>query len=196
MAGRLLGAARGARALGGMVRGVAEVFTPNATRRLELGHDAFRIAHETHGAEFAHRREGLFDRFVNGLNRLPRPVLALGALGLFAYAMADPAAFTIRMRGLAEVPEPLWWLLGAVVSFYFGAREAHYLRAGSLRAPDPAPEPAAGSAPGPAGAAAAAIRPAPDGENPGLLAEAPNPALDAWRRSARAEGPPEHATAR
>jgi Holin of 3TMs, for gene-transfer release len=26
------------------------------------------------------------------------------------------------------VPEPLWWLLGAIVGFYFGAREAHYFR--------------------------------------------------------------------
>jgi len=26
------------------------------------------------------------------------------------------------MAGLALVPEPLWWLLGAIVSFYFGAR--------------------------------------------------------------------------
>ncbi|MGB1236212.1 MAG: 3TM-type holin, partial [Planktomarina sp.] len=27
-----------------------------------------------------------------------------------------------RMHGLTHVPEPLWWLLGAIVSFYFGAR--------------------------------------------------------------------------
>ena len=26
------------------------------------------------------------------------------------------------------MPEPLWWLLGAIVSFYFGARELHYFR--------------------------------------------------------------------
>ena len=26
------------------------------------------------------------------------------------------------MQGIALVPEPLWWLLGVVVSFYFGAR--------------------------------------------------------------------------
>ena len=32
------------------------------------------------------------------------------------------------MQGLALVPEPLWWLMGAIVSFYFGAREAHYFR--------------------------------------------------------------------
>ena len=28
----------------------------------------------------------------------------------------------IRTQGLALVPDPLWWLLGAIVSFYFGAR--------------------------------------------------------------------------
>ena len=26
------------------------------------------------------------------------------------------------MAGLSLVPEPLWWLLGAIDSFYFGAR--------------------------------------------------------------------------
>ena len=178
MVRRILGVASGAQALGGAVRDVAEVFTPNATRRMELGHEAFRIAHETHAAEFAHRREGLFDRFVNGLNRLPRPILALGALGLFAFAMADPAAFAVRMRGLAEVPEPLWWLLGAVVSFYFGAREAHYMRA--------SPRGAVGAPP----AATAIATPAPDGTRPGLLADAPNPALDAWRATVEAGGTP------
>jgi len=36
--------------------------------------------------------------------------------------MVDPVWFGERMAGLALVPEPLWWLLGAIVSFYFGAR--------------------------------------------------------------------------
>jgi len=107
---------------------VAEVFRANETRRMELGHDAYMSAHASHSAEFTYAREGWFDGFVNGLNRLPRPMLAIGTLGLFAYAMADPEGFALRMRGLAEVPEPLWWLLGAVVAFYFGAREAHHLR--------------------------------------------------------------------
>lgn len=72
---------------------------------------------------------GRFDRFVNGLNRLPRPMLALGAVGLFVYAMAAPEGFARRMIALGHVPDALWWLLGGVVSFYFGAREAHYFRA-------------------------------------------------------------------
>jgi len=41
---------------------------------------------------------------------------------------ADPISFAERMVGLELVPDPLWWLLGAIVSFYFGARELHYFR--------------------------------------------------------------------
>jgi hypothetical protein len=62
------------------------------------------------------------------------------------------------MQGLAYVPEPLWWLLGAVVSFYFGARELHHYRGRSIGAtldlPMPpqrqAPEARSPSGPGPA----------------------------------------------
>ncbi|MCR9151063.1 MAG: holin family protein [Rhodobacteraceae bacterium] len=119
---------------------VAEVFVPNASRRQELQAEARAAAMAQHAAEFRNARTGAFDRAIDGLNRLPRPLLALGTIGLFAYAMADPASFAVRMRGLAEVPEPLWWLLGAVVGFYFGAREAHHFRltrwAEARRTPD------------------------------------------------------------
>lgn len=76
-----------------------------------------QMAAEFHGAE-----RGAFDRAMDGINRLPRPALALGTLGLFVSAMIDPLWFAERMQGIALVPEPLWWLLGAIVSFYFGAR--------------------------------------------------------------------------
>ncbi|MFV0358475.1 holin family protein [Tropicimonas sp.] len=73
-------------------------------------------------AEFALPRKGLFDRTIDGLNRVPRPAMALGTLALFVAAMVDPVWFASRMQGMALVPEPLWWLLGAIVGFYFGAR--------------------------------------------------------------------------
>lgn len=159
----------GVTALGQSVETVAQVFRPNATRALELGHDAWMAAHSSHTAEFAHGRAGRFDAFVNGLNRLPRPMLALGTLGLFVYAMVDPEGFARRMRGLAEVPEPLWWLLGAVVAFYFGAREAHHLRAGhrppAPATPVPSRDETRGAAPNPALAAWRASRPAGAGED-------------------------------
>ena len=59
---------------------------------------------------------------MDGVNRLPRPALALGTLGLFVAAMIDPLWFSQRMQGIVLVLELMWWLLGVIVSFYFGAR--------------------------------------------------------------------------
>ncbi len=127
---RLLGLSRATSEIGAAVEGVAEVFVPNATKKMTLSHDAYMGALDEFGSEFAYIRDGWFDRFVNGLNRLPRPALAIGTLGLFTYAMIAPEHFSIRMQGLSLVPEPLWWLLGAIVSFYFGSREMFYFRGG------------------------------------------------------------------
>jgi Holin of 3TMs, for gene-transfer release len=125
---RAFGNAGTVRAVGEVATDMAEVFRPNATRRMELSAQAQRAALDAQGDEFQYARNGLFDRVVNGINRLPRPMLALGTLGLFVFAMTDPVAFSDRMVGLTAVPEPLWWLLGAIVSFYFGAREMFYFR--------------------------------------------------------------------
>jgi hypothetical protein len=77
-------------------------------------------------SEFTVQRKGGFDRFMDALNRLPRPLLAFGTIGLFVVAMSDPVWFSTRMQGISLVPDPLWWLMGAIVSFYFGARhQAH-----------------------------------------------------------------------
>jgi hypothetical protein len=125
---KLIGGAPAATALGTAAANLAEVFVPNATKKLEADLSAYTAAVNAGAAEFQNVRPGLFDTVVNGINRLPRPFLALGTLGLFTYAMIDPVHFAGRMQGLATVPEPLWWLLTAIVSFYFGAREAHYFR--------------------------------------------------------------------
>lgn len=126
---RALGGAQTVETIGAAAEGLSEVFIPNATRAMELAAEIHQATLETASAEFQYAGTGWFDRMINGLNRLPRPMLALGTLGLFIYAMAEPSGFAARMVGLQEVPEPLWWLLGAVVSFYFGARELHYTRA-------------------------------------------------------------------
>lgn len=99
-----------------------EVFRANAEAG-EARAAAYRgKALEQFAAEFAGARRGRFDRIVDGLNRLPRPMLALGTIGLFVTALVDPIWFAARMQGVALVPQPLWWLMGAIVSFYFGAR--------------------------------------------------------------------------
>ncbi|WP_372613559.1 holin family protein [Aquicoccus sp.] len=104
------------------LKSVAEVFRENAEAAGRRDSETRAKAMAQFGGEFALPRKGLFDRIIDGLNRLPRPALAFGTLGLFIAAMVDPVWFASRMQGIALVPEPLWWLLGAIVSFYFGAR--------------------------------------------------------------------------
>ena len=99
-----------------------EVFRENAENAAQRVSGDKSAALAQFAAEFARQPRGLFDRIIDGTNRLPRPALALGTVALFGAAMADPDWFGARMQGLALVPEPLWWLMGAIVSFYFGAR--------------------------------------------------------------------------
>ncbi|WP_372885093.1 holin family protein [Shimia sp.] len=98
------------------------VFRENAEAGAERSSNIQMAAMAAHGAEFYPAGRGLFDRLMDAVNRLPRPMMALACLGLMGSAMVDPVWFAARMAGIALVPEPLWWLLGIVVSFYFGAR--------------------------------------------------------------------------
>ncbi len=105
-----------------VVAETAEVFRENTEKGAVRAATARSDSLAQFAAEFAHPRRGIFDRIVDGLNRLPRPALALGTIWLFVMAMQQPEQFMQGMEGLALVPEPLWWLMGAIVSFYFGAR--------------------------------------------------------------------------
>lgn len=160
LVGRIVGASGKAQGLGTLIRDVSEALK---APRLEAA---------------VEDEASSYDRAVDGLNRLPRPAMALGSMGLFSYAMVDPAGFALRMDGLDHIPEPLWWLMGAVVSFYFGAREAHYLRRrrpviGVLQDSDSANE----TAPDPVTGIEEPVRHAGPGDA--------NPALADWARSAR-----------
>ena len=104
----------------------AQVFRENAEGAAVRQADIKQQAMQQFASEFVVARQGGFDRLMDGLNRLPRPLLAFGTIGLFIVAMVDPVWFSSRMQGISLVPDPLWWLMGAIVSFYFGARhQAH-----------------------------------------------------------------------
>jgi hypothetical protein len=105
-----------------VVKDAAEVFRVNAENADARDVELQRAVLEEFAHEFAMPRRNWFDTLVDGMNRLPRPLLALGTVFLAALAMIDPIWFASRMQGIALVPEPLWWLLGAIVGFYFGAR--------------------------------------------------------------------------
>lgn len=162
-----------------VIKETAEVFRVN-TEAGDARDTAYRSAAlQQFAAEFAVPRQGRFDRFMDGLNRVPRPALAFGTLGLMVSAMVDPLWFASRMQGISLVPEPLWWLLGAIVSFYFGARHQlkgqefnHSIAQTMARAPGVTRNIAALQAlSAGAGEPAAAIPPEPlgEGENAALL---------------------------
>ncbi len=155
-----IGIGRASREIGAAVSDVAGVFTLSKTRAKELEQAQLAATLAQFGREFAPNKAG-FDGFINAMNRVPRPAMALGTLGLFVFAMVAPADFSTRMQGLANVPEPLWWLLGAIVSFYFGARELHYKRSATPDLPRSAPGKRAAHSSAPSG----------------------NPALEEWRQN-------------
>ena len=133
---------------GSVIRETAEVFRENAEAASARDAGLRAAALEQFAREFGRPATSRFDRLVDGLNRLPRPAMAFGTLGLLGSAMTSPEWFAARMQGLALVPEPLWWLLGAVVSFYFGARHQtkgqafqREIATSLAQAARPAPEP-------------------------------------------------------
>lgn len=125
---KIFGIGKNVNFIGKTVEHISEVFVANKTQKQEQDYLKQIASINQFSKEFTLNSTGWFNGFINSLNRLPRPCLALGTFGLFFYAMFDPVGFSSRMIGLGLVPDPLWWLLGAIVSFYFGARELHYFR--------------------------------------------------------------------
>ena len=74
-------------------------------------------------AEFGARQNRTWwDSLVDGLNRLPRPLLTFAVLALFVLAPADPERFLEIAVAYEAVPDGLWALLAIIIGFYFGGR--------------------------------------------------------------------------
>jgi hypothetical protein len=107
-----------------------EVFKPNAESSAERDHvermalsEQDLAALQEFAAEF-HAREGRtwWDSFIDGLNRLPRPLITLGILAFFVLAPLQPVLFLEVAKIYALMPDGFWALLSVVVAFYFGGR--------------------------------------------------------------------------
>jgi Holin of 3TMs, for gene-transfer release len=99
---------------------LVEVFKPNAEGEAERGH-AERLALsaqdlaslEQFAAEFQPRTNATWwDSFIDGLNRVPRPLITLGVLAFFVLAppvtpSLDGAASSLDPDGLESLPSGL-----------------------------------------------------------------------------------------
>ena len=107
-----------------------EVFKPNAEQEAERDH-ALRMAMseqdlaslQQFAAEF-HDRAGRtwWDSLVDGLNRLPRPLITLGILAFFVLAPLAPVRFLEVAQAYQMMPDGFWALLSVIIAFYFGGR--------------------------------------------------------------------------
>ena len=109
---------------------VVEVFKPNEEKKSERRHeevmadiDRDLASLQQFSAEFHDRKNRTWwDSFVDGLNRLPRPLLTIGIVSMFVLAPVDPERFLLIAKAYELMPDGYWMLLSIIVSFYFGGR--------------------------------------------------------------------------
>lgn len=106
-----------------VVRETVEVFRPNAEAQSQRGHNLDTATLNQMAAEFADRGgRGGFDRFMDGVNRLPRPMMVAGVFGLLIWTSVDPISSAQVFTSWAIIPTEFWYVVLAIVTFYFGGR--------------------------------------------------------------------------
>lgn len=125
--------------IGGGAQAVAGAITPFTGDKVQdenSRHGEMLARFQQFGAEFVDRQNRTWwDSFIDGLNRLPRPAMALGVIGIFVWASADPVGFAAAAQAWALIPDEMWIVLGAVITFFFGDRTL--LAARRSRGPTP-----------------------------------------------------------
>lgn len=123
MLGWLFGIGKAGKEIGEAVSGVYGTIKGDK-RQIEAGiHEEQMAVLAQFAAEFAGRPpQTWWDSLVDGLNRLPRPVITFSIMGLFVWAFYDPAAFSDYMRAMEIVPDELWMMWLTIVAFWFGGR--------------------------------------------------------------------------
>ena len=113
----------GAKQIGTVVEQVGGVFQPNAERNAARAHEHTSAAMAQYAAEY-HPRVGRtwFDSFVDGLNRLVRPVITLSILGVLPSVMIWPEKMVVAFSTLALLPAGYWAGMTIIMGFYFGGR--------------------------------------------------------------------------
>ncbi len=106
-----------------VVKETAEVFRPNAEAQSKRGFDLDTATLNQMAAEFSGTRQrGAFDRMMDGVNRMPRPLLVLGVFGILVWTSIDPIASAQVFTSWAIIPTEFWYVVLAIVTFYFGGR--------------------------------------------------------------------------
>lgn len=109
---------------------VAEVFKENEEEKGKRSHveritdmELDKTVLSQFSSEFHQRNSRTkWDSFIDGLNRLPRPILTFSVIGFFVLAPINPELFTEIAMAYKVIPNGYWALLSVIIGFYFGGR--------------------------------------------------------------------------
>ena len=108
--------------LGGIQSLVSTIFGNKGKRELYAAEEQTALQRGFE-AEFSYRANRTWwDSLVDGLNRLPRPIMTVGIIALFVWAMMDTVGFTAAMYSLYAIPEALWYIFYTIIGFWFGTK--------------------------------------------------------------------------
>lgn len=86
-------------------------------------HDEQMATLSEHAAEFVSRpTRTKWDSFIDGLNRLPRPLIVLWVCVFFVWPFFGPESFLQYVLSMELIPDSLWMIFLTILGFYFGGR--------------------------------------------------------------------------
>lgn len=103
-------------------------------RDSQAADDMVELRRQVAAEATAPERVNPWNAFIDGLNRLPRPLMTLGVVALFWWAAEDPISFSASMTAIQLIPEALWVILGTIVVFWFGGKTIEGIRSGGKTA--------------------------------------------------------------
>ncbi len=122
--------------VGKVVNNVAQTFTGSQKERDLQNTNAFISTQAQYGKEFNQKNRNFLDSLVDGYNRIIRPSIVTIVIYYFHLSYSDTIQFQKINTGLSTVPEPMWYVLSAIIGFYFCARELHKHRQSKLMLSD------------------------------------------------------------
>jgi hypothetical protein len=124
---KILGSVIGKSVGGGLIDkagGIVEKFVDQKGSRERAALEADSKALDQFAAESAQKRENrtFWDSFIDGANRLPRPVAFFLTVWIFIWPLWDMLSFQNAMISYQAIPEWVAILVTIVWTFYFGGR--------------------------------------------------------------------------
>lgn len=109
----------------GSVAGLKRIKTVDKTQQENNLHAETVEMLKAYTAEMGKPNKNLWDSIVDGIVRLPRPIIAYIVIALFLICIISPEYAKRVAMAFYGLPTQLYYILAGVIAFYFGGRMVH-----------------------------------------------------------------------